>query len=422
MNYDDFVRKASHAEVLISQGKYSQAENILKGLMATGVERQDIWRMMIVTWIGLGDYSSARDLCKMSIHHYPHDAWALYSLANISLAERQYDEALQYIEDALKMEPESDTFHTLKSTIYLRIKEYPKALDAALTALELDPENVDALNNRSNALMALGRKEEAFVNLKYTLATNPENPETHANMGWSLLQVGQEKEALKHFKESLQKNPIDAYALAGMQEALKSRFPIYRFFLMSALKLERLKTRQQWGFILISYLVYRTLVYLAKRYEFLQLWVLPVIVLIVLFFLSSWILSPLMNLYLMTNAYGKWTLSKPQKESARFTGIALGISGIALFLYFFILTNEGLLQLALVSFVLMIPLGSMNNPILESNKKKLRFFAIALVALGLGSTLLSIIENAFIHLSLAPFLVSYFVYQWYANYLIIKEE
>ncbi len=421
MTYDDFVRRASHAEVLISQGRYQQAEDILKNLIATGIEEQDIWRMMIVTWMGLGYYKSARDLCKTSLHRYPYDAWVLYSMANIDIAEQKYDEAVENINKALQMEPESDTFHTLKSSLLVRLKDYENALNSAETALELNSENVDALNNRSEALMGLGRKEEAFVNLEYALETDPENSDTHANMGWYLLHKGKHKEALTHFKESLQKQPLNQYAISGMQEAMKAKFPAYRYILMISLYLQKLKSQQQWGFIIGSYIFYRVLVYLAKQYEFLQVFIFPVIFLLIFYFLSSWILSPLMNLYLMTHTFGKLTLSEVQKESARYTGMALGLSMFSLLLYFVMSDNGGWLHLALVAFLLMIPLGSMNNAEHSLITKKLRFFTVALTLIGLSSSMVALLNQEFLHLSIWPFIIGSFGYQWYANYLMMRE-
>jgi len=422
MNYEEFARRASHAEILISQGKYPQAEDILSGLMATGVDRQDIWRMLIMTWIGMGEYNAAKDLCKTSLHHYPHDAWTLYSLAHIYWAESQYQEAQNYLQEAIKMEPDSDNYHTLLSSIHLSQKNYTKALDCTNTALELNPENVEALNNRAQALLALGRKEEAFVGMEFALRTDPENPETHAHMGWHLLHIGQEKKALYHFKEALQKNPLNDYALNGMQEAMKAQFPLYRYFLMLSLKLQKLNNQQQWGFIIGVYLIYRGLIYIAKQFESLQLFIFPILFLLIFYFISSWILSPLMNLYLLTNIFGKLTLTDGQKESAKYTGIALTLCLISVGIYYMDATNEGWLHLALVAFLLMIPLGSMNNSLEILTTKKLRFFTLALTILGLGSALVALLDGDFLNVTIWPFIIGTFAYQWYANYLLMTEE
>ena len=420
MQYDDFVRKTSHAEVLISQGKFRQAETILKGLMATGVDKQDIWHMMIVTWIGMGRYQDARDLCLMSLQHFPHDARTLYSLANIYLAQHDYQESLRCVNEALKTEPESDDFHALKASIYVRLKDYKQALNSSDTALEINPENMDALTTGSAAWMALGETDEAIHLLNKALASNPENPDIHAQMGWTYLQKGYAQEVLTHFKEALQKSPMDSYALSGMQEALKARFPVYRYFLMLFLKMEQMKSQRQWTIILIFFLVYRGMLYIASHFPFLKGWVTPIIILMFLFFISTWVLSPLMNLYLMTHTYGRWTLSDDQKQSALFSGISLAVGIVSLFLYF-ILSGPGFLHGSIVAFASMIPLGSMNNPVFDSNKRKLRFFTLLLLILGLGSAVTAFIQKEFFHLSVWPFLLGIFVYQWYANYLIIRE-
>lgn len=420
MQYDDFVRKASHAEVLISQGKFQQAEAILKALMATGVDNQDIWRMMIVSWMGMHRYREARDLCLTSLQYYPHDAWTLYSLAHIALAEHRYEESLNYVDEALKLEPESDNFHSLRASVYIHLKDYQQAIISATTALELNPENVDAMNNASTALIGMSKYAEALDLLKTALSIDPENSDIHARLGWTYLQTGDSGVALTHFKSALQKNPLDSYALSGMQEALKARFTIYRYFLVLSLKIEHMRGYQQWTLIVLSFLLYRTLVFLSGHFDFLQIWLSPVLILMVLFFLATWVLSPLMNLYLLSHPFGRWTLDTHQKSSAVWTAMASCISIIS-FIFYMSFESQGFLHTAFVSFMCMIPLGSMNNPSAHAHRKVLNIFSYVLVISGVVSSTLSFLRNELWHPSVWPFILGMLAYQWYANYLMIRE-
>ena len=214
---------------------------------------------------------------------------------------------------------------------------------------------------------------------------------------------------------------MNEYARSGMLEAMKARFPVYRYFLMLMLWLGKMKGNNQWGFIIGGYIVYRVLVTLAKNYEALQIFLIPVIVLLALFFISTWIFSPLMNLYLLSNPFGKLTLDEDQKQSARLVGISLLISLVAILVYFFLYQNDGLLTLSLFAFAMMIPLGSMNNPYLETNKNKLRYWTLATTILVLIDSVLSIVAGSFLSsFSFLP-LLALIGYQWYTNYLLIRE-
>jgi tetratricopeptide (TPR) repeat protein len=421
MNPYEFVRQMSHADVLLSQGRFGQAEDILERLMATGYEGTDIMKMMAIAKMGLKKYGPAEELCRMIISHHPNEAFAFYLLATIRGTERKYDEALSTLNEAIRLDPANADYLAFKANILLQTKDYKEALESADIGLSIDAENIDALNARASALVGLNRKEEAFLTINKSLASDPDHADTHANMGWGLLHQGKSDVALQHFKTALKQEPMNEYARSGMLEAMKARFPIYRYFLMLMLWLGKMKGNNQWGFIIGGYIVYRVLVTLAEKNEALQIVLIPLIVFIALFFISTWIFSPLMNLYLLSNPFGKLTLDEDQKQSARLVGISLLISLAAIVVYFFLYQNDGLLTLSLFAFAMMIPLGSMNNPYLETNKRKLKYWTLATAILVLTDTVISIVAGTFLSsFSFLP-LVALIGYQWYTNYILIRE-
>ncbi len=422
MDQPEFLRQISHAEVLLSQGRFNQADDILKRLLATGYDGPELIKMIAVTKAGLGDYQAAEDLITTILSKHPDDPFVFYLLATIKGAKREYIDAKSMIDQAISMEPDSPDFFAYKASLQLQTKDYTDALQSANTALELDAENIDALNARASALIGLNKKDEAFQTINKSLATDPNNTDTHANMGWSMLHHGKSADALIHFKEALKNNPNNEYAKGGMLEAMKSKFPVYRYFLMLMLWLGKMKGGNQWAFIIGGYVVYRILITIAKKSESLQPFLIPIIAILFLFFISSWIFSPLMNLYLLTNTYGKFTLSEDQKQSARLVGISLSVGLICTTAYFLGVQNEGLLSTSLISFLMMIPLGSMNNPFLEKNRKKLTYFTIIIVLFGMLDCTIAIYNHTFTSQTyILPFLISIIGYQWYANYVLIKE-
>ncbi len=416
----EFYRQLSRADVLLGQSRYQQAEELLQGLMSDGAGNIDILKMMVIAKMGLHKYTDADQLCEMIIELNPNEAFAFYIKANIKSVNRKFDVAKEMMVTALQIEPSNDDFHAFVANLFLQTKDYEDALKSANTALEVDAENIDALNARSSALVGLGRKEEAFQTIDKSLATDPNNPYTHANMGWGLLHQGKSVQALDHFKMSLKEDPMNQYAKAGMLEAMKAKFPIYRYFLMAMLALSKLKGKNQWIIIIGSYLALRLLTSIAEKNEALWPYLAPFIFLIALFFISTWIFSPLMNLYLLTNKFGRYTLDDEQKLSAKLVGVSFAVSIISLLSYLFT-KNEGFLSFGIFSFLVMIPFGSMFNPILEANQKKLQYFTIAIVAMIIINGFLCIAENSFtVSFSIIP-LIALIAYQWYANYVMIKE-
>lgn len=420
MNQNDFIRQISHADVLLSQGRFDQAEAILDKLLATDIELFEVQKMMAIAKLGLGKYQEAEELCQYILTQSPNEAFVFYMLATIKANKRLLGEALNLISEAIRLEPINPAFFAFKANILIQTKDFQDALHAAEIGLKLDAEDIDALNARATALVGLGRKDEAFQTIEKSLAVDPNNSETHTNMGWGLLHHGDSNQALQHFKEALKENPLNEYAKAGMLEAMKSKFPVYRYFLMLMLWLSKFKGNAQWTMIIGSYIAYRILVSLASNNEALQPFLIPLIVLIALFFISTWIFSPLMDLYMLTNTYGKLTLTAEQKESARLVGLALSICIVSLIIG--VLTNnQGFYTLSLLSFAMMICLGTMNKPLKQKYRRNLKIATIAIAIFCLLDSILAISQQTFMtSMSLIP-IAGIIIYQWYTNYVLIKE-
>ena len=123
----------------------------------------------------------------------------------------------------------------------------------------------------------------------------------------------------------------------------------------------------------------------------------------------------------MTNKFGRYTLSEQQKNTSTFVGVSLLISLVSLITYLAFIPNEGVLALALFSFLIMIPLGSMHIPDNVGSQKKLQLATIVIAVLMCISVVISFTTNIiFTSFTIIPvgLLVAY---QWYVNYLTIRE-
>jgi len=421
MNDMDFIRQVSRVDILLSQSRFSQAEELLEGLMSEGYNDIEILKMMSIAKMGLHKYEDVSQLCTMIIDQNPNESFAFYLLSNVKSVNRAFQEAKDFIDKAIIIEPTNADYHAYKASLFLQTKDYEDALNSANIGLQIDAENITSLNARSSALVGLGRRQEAFETIDKSLATDPNNPDTHANLGWGLLHHGKSDDALMHFQTALKVDPMSEYAKAGMLEAMKSKFPVYRYFLQFMLWLGKMKGKNQWIFIIGSYIALRLLGNLADNNETLKPYLIPIIALIVIFFISTWVFSPLMNLYLMTNKFGRYTLSEQQKNTSTFVGVALLISLVSIVAYFAFIPNEGVLALALFSFLIMIPLGSMHIPDNVSSQKKLQLATVVIAVLMCISVLISFTTNIiFTSFTILP-VGLLIAYQWYVNYLTIRE-
>ena len=170
------------------------------------------------------------------------------------------------------------------------------------------------------ALVQLGRKDEAAATLGSALADDPENALTHANQGWALLHRGDHARALEHFREALRIDPELEWARAGIVEALKARHLIYRLMLRFFLWMGRQSRVAQWVVILGFVFGRKILADLRAVPSGWRRSSCPMLALSFAFLLLTWISSPLFNLLLRFNRFGRLALSREQRIESSWIG------------------------------------------------------------------------------------------------------
>jgi hypothetical protein len=298
-------------------------------------------------------------------------------------------------------------------------KDYETALEIADQSLELDPENILALNTRSTSLLKLNRKEESFSTIEGALREDPENTYTHANYGWGLLEKGNHQKALQHFSESLRYNPDNYHAQSGMLETLKASNFVYRAYLKYVFFMEKLSEKGQWIFIIGFYVGSKILRVLSDKYPNLEPYIMPITILLAIFAFSTWVITPISNLFFRLHPYGKFLLDRNDKISSTFVGISLLISILG-FSLFAITQKEGFLSIGIFGFMMMVPLG---NLFLQTKIKNLTIYlSIILTLLGILSIINAFTTQNIANIFSIIFLVLFITYQWGINFIVIRKN
>ena len=274
-----------------------------------------------------------------------------------------------------------------------------------------------ALNLKTTVAGILGRKGEANITIQEALQQDPNNDWTIANHGRQLLNEGKVNEALERFKVALSLNPNNDLAQYGLKEALKSKFWPYKMFYKYQMLMSRMDSRKMWTVIIGAYIALQILQRTAEKNPQLGIFLYPIVFIIVAIFLSTWLIGPLMNLYLLTNKYGKLLLNENDKKSAFYVGYAL-IAGVISALTYAFSGNESFLLAALFCVGIMIPLGSMYSPVTPESRKKTIMFTIGILLVGAIGVVINFINGSELVLIVA--FGGIFIYQWFLNSLMIK--
>lgn len=401
------------AAQLVELKRWKEAEQQLHLVLFSEPNSQDALCLLAICQSGLDKNKEALATIKQCIGQQPDNDYYLYLHGLFSLHENNWRDALQYANSAIAFNPNQADYFGLTSSIYLQQRDWKKALENANQGLSLDPDNLVCLNNRSTALLKQGDKSESFNTIHEALAQDPENDHTHANYGWGQLERGDHKAALESFREALKINPDNDLAKAGLVEGLKARYLFYRIWLKYAFWMSNLKAKGQWFFIIGIYVGVRVLRYVADNNSDLAVFLKPIIYAYMVFAISSWLIDPISNLFLRLNVYGRYALTRNEVIASNFVGVSLacGLLSIGVWL---VTGHEMYLLLMMYFGFMMLPLGSMLNPITTSKKRMLVGYTIVLALVGL----FGILTDEFTLWMI--FLFGIVAYGWVANALIVR--
>lgn len=407
------------AEMLLGQNRHAEAEKELKQALSGNPENHEVQALLAICLAYQEKTDEALQLIRSALSHSADNPRYLYFLANIHIIKENYSEAQKVIQAAIAIYPESADYYATLGQIFLAKKNWKEALQAAEKGLELDADNLNCLNCRSTALIKLDDKSEAYSTIEEALRKDPENAYTHANMGWGLLEKGESSRALEHFRKALTVNPEMDYAKAGLVEALKARYFLYRVFLKYAFWIGNMKGKAQWAVIIGLYVLSRLLSWISNSHPEFAVITTPVFIIYMLFAFSTWVLTPLSNLFLRLNVYGRYALNKDQLISSNLVGMSLAIaviSGIA----YWITDSTFLGTTGIISLSLMIPLSATFN--FEKGKKRnaMVAYTLFLSLIGLWAIYQSFEAQTEFPGIMMIYILGVIGYQWVANFLIVK--
>ncbi len=328
-----------------------------------------------------GDKKRARHVLEPIIQEHPDNPTVLYLAASVELMDDKPAIAERYARTLLDMDARDENAYTLMARVKMAQRNYDGVLHYADEALAIEPENSEALNLKIFTESLLGR-ENVAATVEDALNLAPEDPYTIAQHAYSLLSQGKHREALERAKYALSLNPQNDMARYVMLECLKARNPVYKLYFKYTQAMSRLSGGAAYAVIFGLWLGVRALRGLANSNPGLAVFINPIIYVAVAAFVLSWVITPLMNFYLLTNPYGRLLLDRDDKVMAKSVGAALGIA-ILCGLGYLITDSEQLLLLAVLSAAMMIPLGSFLRPNDEKQKRNLLLFTVAIGVCGL---------------------------------------
>lgn len=309
--------------ILIEQGRFDLAEKELNLALAEDPDSPRAHAFLALCLNERQEYQRATEEARQAVERAPEWPTAHWIMAQVYASRNRLDEAERAAREALRLDPDNPGPYATLARIHLARRDWAEALKFAEGGLAVDAENVPCGNLRAMALTKLGRTQEAAAAVESALARDPENALGHANLGWNYLHQGNHQKALEHFREALRIDPTHQYAKMGLVEALKARYFLYGLMLRYFLWMGRQSAKLQWVIVIGLFVGMSVLRNVAEEQPALAPWIAPIRIAYIIFAVMTWVASPLFNLLLRLNKYGRYALSRDQRLGSTLFGVML---------------------------------------------------------------------------------------------------
>ena len=188
-----------------------QTIDYYNSLLEFGVDLDKIYYELGHLYLNKSDKIHAVSAFKLAQELDPENPYYNNSLAYAYVKAELYDDAIEYYQLAIKLNPDSEwtsiVCHAL-GAIYAEVKNNYEAAEAAFNAgMVLDPNNVDIQLSLGDLYMAQNDLDKAIKTYCDTIAIDPENYLIYSKTGLALWEKDYLEEAIVAFHKSIELNP-----------------------------------------------------------------------------------------------------------------------------------------------------------------------------------------------------------------------
>lgn len=128
----------------------------------------------------------------------------MYFQAQLKIVEENYLEAVQYLDQALRYNPQDGAAYNDKALCLIEMGVLEGAEELFNKGIEVEPDYATVHHNKGWLLNKLGRHEEALGCFEKALALEPGRAVTYENMADACENAGRIREALAAYKKALE--------------------------------------------------------------------------------------------------------------------------------------------------------------------------------------------------------------------------
>ena len=163
-----------------------------------------------------GRFQEAKTLYKEVLILEPQNSDALHLLGLICLEEKSFETAVEYIQQAIKIEPRVNFYISL-AKVYQAKNQVEEVINCYKKALELNPEQFELYDILGNIYYNQNNYDEAEKYFKKALELKPDSAGTYYNLGNACYNQSKLSEAIRNYITAIEIKPdyTEAYANLG---------------------------------------------------------------------------------------------------------------------------------------------------------------------------------------------------------------
>ena len=132
---------------------------------------------------------------------------ALVNLANVRYYQKDYELAIQLLDQAKEVDPLQPNIYNTLNQVFLEIASYEQALEAINEAIAIDPANPIFLNNRGYTYLQVDSLRAAIQDINASLVRDPQNMWAFRNKGIYFLKSGDLTQAERYLLQAAEDKP-----------------------------------------------------------------------------------------------------------------------------------------------------------------------------------------------------------------------
>jgi len=364
----DTFQFIERARLLLDQGRVSEAMKQLNNALQQDPDSDDALALYARCQYDQKNFTGGIETLQRAIAINPENSYFYYLVGFGYYRKDQNPVAINMLQQAIQLNPYFAESYGLLAYVYSDDKNFKQALAKANEGLAIDPENITCLNVRSIAQNKLKMTDDAIETMQYALAQDPDNEFTHSTIGWNYLEKGKHKIAVTHFREALRIDPNYHNAKDGLKESLKSKIAPYRWLLQYSFWINNKAKKVRWVIPVGLYLVVRFTATAFNQSKSTQNIATLIVGLYLVFVITSWLINPIANLFLLFHKDGKHALDLTEKNTA-ITVVGSLVTGCILFAVAMFLPHEhtelftSLIIAAIAFCAAALPLGKVQYPL-----------------------------------------------------------